>query len=124
MNKNLLSFKVDFLSFFNGLILMNIIKDLDDLPPNMFGFYPEGLSSAEENTCVGKTMRELQNIRDNLGLKCILIPSFLTGQINIMKIKKDEFQTLLQKLGSKNYTNAYFGKTISSIVLPIPIQRV
>ena len=103
---------------------MNIIKDLNDLPPNFFGFSPDSLSLAEENTYLGKAIIELQNIRDNLGLKCILIPSFLTGNIIISNIKKDEFQTLLQKFGSENYTNASFGKQISFIDLTIPIQGV
>ena len=124
MNKHKLSFKVDFLSLYNGLILMNIIKDLNDLPPNIFGFSQEGLSLAEENIYLGKAIIELQNIRDNLGLKCILTPSFSTGRISIRKIKKDEFQTLLQKFGSENYTNASFGKQISFIDLTIPIQGV
>ena len=119
MNKHKLSFKVDFLSLYNGLILMNIIKDLNDLPPNIFGFSQEGLSLAEENTYLGKAIIELQNIRDNLGLKCILIPSFLTGNIIISNIKKDEFQTLLQKFGSENYTNASFGEPFSHLTIPI-----
>ena len=98
---------------------MNIIKDLNDLPPNIFGFSPESLSLAEENTYLGKAIIELQNIRDNLGLKCILIPSFLTGNIIISNIKKDEFQTLLQKFGSENYTNASFGEHFSHLTIPI-----
>mgnify|MGYP003396044481 FL=1 len=119
MNKHKLSFKVDFLSLYNGLILMNIIKDLNDLPPNIFGFSPESLSLAEENTYLGKAIIELQNIRDNLGLKCILTPSFSTGRISIRKIKKDEFQTLLQKFGSENYTSASFGEPFSHLTIPI-----
>ena len=119
MNKNRLSFKVDFLSLCNGIILMNIIKDLNDLPPNMFGFKPEDFSLAEENTYFGKATIELQNISDNLGLKCILMPSFLTGRIIILKIKKDEFQTLLQKFGSENYTSASFGEPFSHLTIPI-----
>ena len=42
---------------------MNIIKDLNDLPSNIFGFRPEGLSLAEENIYLGKAIIELQNIR-------------------------------------------------------------
>ena len=98
---------------------MNIIKDLNDLPSNIFGFRPEGLSLAEENIYLGKAIIELQNIRDNLGLKCILTPSFSTGRISIRKIKKDEFQTLLQKFGSENYTNASFGEPFSHLTIPI-----
>lgn len=124
MNKKFFSFKVDFLSLYNGIILMNIIKDLNDLPPNIFGFSPESLCLAEKNTYLGKAMIELQNIKDNLGLKCTITPSFLTGRISIWKIKKDEFQALLQKFGSENYKNASFGKQISFIDLTIPIQSV
>ena len=88
---------------------MNIIKDLNDLPPNIFGFSQEGLSLAEENTYLGKAIIELQNIRDNLGLKCILIPGFAFKSISIINIEQDEFQTLLQKFGPENYNNSSFG---------------
>ena len=76
---------------------MNIIKDLNDLPPNIFGFSPESLSLAEENTYLGKAIIELQNIRDNLGLKCILIPGFAFKSISIINIEQDEnYQPITQ----------------------------
>ena len=38
---------------------------------------------------------------------------------DISNIKKDEFQTLLQKFGSENYTNASFGEPFSHLTIPI-----
>lgn len=98
---------------------MNYIKNLDDLPKNIFGFHPEDLSSSEKKTAVGKALMELRNITNNLGIKCQLVPSFLTGNIFISNIKKDEFQKLIQKFGAKNYTNASFGKPFSHLTIPI-----
>ena len=103
---------------------MNIIKDLNDLPPNIFGFSPESLSLAEENTYLGKAIIELQNIIDNLGLKCSLVPNRLTNSIGIMNIKEKEFETLIQKFGADNYTSYSFEKPFSFIYLDIPIQGV
>lgn len=98
---------------------MNIIKNLNDLPENIFGFHPEELSSSEKKTAVGKALIELRNITNNLGLKCQLLPSFLTSNILISNLKKDEFQKLIQKFGAENYTNASFGKPFSHLTIPI-----
>ena len=98
---------------------MTIIKNVTDFPENFFGFHPEDLSPDEKNRPLGKIFIKLQKLRNDLGLKCILIPSFLTGNIIISNIKKDEFQTLLQKFGSENYTSASFGEPFSHLTIPI-----
>jgi hypothetical protein len=88
---------------------MNMLIDIDKLPPNLFGFAPEGLSPAEEKTSLGKTFIELKNIRDKLGLKCTLLPSFLTNSIMCLKITESDFKKLISEFGPKNYRHFILG---------------
>ena len=88
---------------------MTIIKNVTDFPQNFFGFHPEDLSPEEKNRPLGKIFIKLQKLRNDLGLKCILIPGFAFKSISIINIEQDEFQTLLQKFGPENYNNSSFG---------------
>ena len=110
INKKL-SFKVDFLSLYNEPILMNIIKDLNDLPSNIFGFSPEDLSPSEKKTPLGTMFIEIKKVRDKLGLKCRLLPSFLTNTIVCIGITESDFKKLIAEFDPKNYTYTCSGDT-------------
>lgn len=69
---------------------MTIIKNVTDFPENFFGFHPEDLSPDEKNRPLGKIFIKLQKLRNDLGLKCILIPGFAFKSISIINIEQDE----------------------------------
>lgn len=76
---------------------MTIIKNVTDFPENFFGFHPEDLSPDEKNRPLGKIFIKLQKLRNDLGLKCILIPGFAFKSISIINIEQDEnYQPITQ----------------------------
>lgn len=90
---------------------MHIIKSPNDLVENLFGFPPGTLSPAEEKTPLGIMFIELQKVRDKLGLKCLLSPSFLTNTIVCLGITEIDFKKLIVEFGPKNYTYTCSGDT-------------
>ena len=90
---------------------MPTINDPYDLVENLFGFPPGTLSPAEEKTPLGIMFIELQKVRDKLGLKCLLSPSFLTNTIVCIGITESDFKKLIVEFGPKNYTYTCSGNT-------------
>lgn len=113
IKNNSLSFLIFELKFY----LTNYYSEINDyyqerywLSRKFFWLSPWGLRDPDEkNRPLGKIFIKLQKLRNDLGLKCILIPGFAFKSISIINIEQDEFQTLLQKFGPENYNNSSFG---------------